>query len=184
MTVEIDLNDLPPSVSQTIQDEVNDGDHPDWPECEACHRLIPVEPGKRGRKPKWHPECRPSAKAKPKAATTRRKATKASAPNYAEGITGLFQMASFGLMVAAGNHSKELLADSKAVAEHGPGIANALDALAQEKPEVANVLDKILAVGPYGVLLGAIAPLALQIGRNHGAPIPGIPSADEYLATA
>lgn len=150
---------------------------PDGPICEGCGKPIIRKPGQRGRTPKWHAECRPRTKT---SVRTPKRSQKAGV-NYAEGIAGIFQMASVGLLVAAGDHNKPLLADSKAVAEHGGNIAVALDALANEKPEVAAVLDKILAVGPYGVVIGAVVPLALQLASNHGVKLPSIPGPDEYL---
>jgi hypothetical protein len=90
-------------------------------------------------------------------------------------------MAAFGLSVA-GSNNKTLLADSLAVAEHGPNIASALDMLAAERPEVAAVLDRVLAVGPYGALIAAVAPLAMQVVANHGVKLPGVPGAAEYVA--
>lgn len=174
-----DFADLPPAdINPNVTEPEPVDTLPEGPLCEACGKVIIREPGKRGRMPKWHPECRPKTKAK---TGTRRRASKTSQPSYEEGLNGLFQMASFGLLVAAGDHSKELLADSKAVAEHGPGISAALNQLALEKPEVANVLDRILSVGPYGLVIGAVAPLVLQVARNHGAPIPNVAGPDEYL---
>jgi hypothetical protein len=60
-------------------------------------------------------------------------------------------------------------ADAAAITIHAPNIASALNQLAQERPEIAAVLERVLQVGPYGVLIAAVAPLALQILANHGA---------------
>lgn len=150
----------------------------DGPICEACGKPIVRKPGQRGRTPKWHPECRPKTKTSVRAPKRPSKV----GVNYAEGIAGLFQVASVGLLVAAGDHNKTLLADSKAIAEHGGNIALAFDQLANEKPEVAAVLDKILAVGPYSLVIGAVVPLALQVASNHGVKLPNVPGPDEYLA--
>lgn len=186
----VDFDSMPPPataeedaqrdfVADEHEEALNLGVAGDNPICESCHRVIVRKPGARGRKPKWHPECRPSVKT---SGTPRKRTKKTAAPSYEEGINSLFQVGAFGLMMAAGDHNKPVLADSKALAEHGPGIAQALDMLAQEKPEVAAVLDKILAVGPYGLVLSAVAPLAMQIARNHGVALPGVPGPDEYLA--
>lgn len=116
----------------------------------------------------------PGGKKKP--ATARKK----TAPDYEEGLNGFVQMAAFGLAVA-GDKNPVLLADSVAVAEHGPNLSAALNAIAQERPEVAAVLDKVLAVGPYGLLIGAIAPLVMQVLSNHGVKMPGVPGPAEYV---
>ncbi len=179
-----DFDQLPPSVNGSERVEIPSEDNQpetvtiDGPICETCGRVIIRPPGARGRKPKWHKECRPSTKA----SGTRRKASKSAGVNYREGLDALFSTASFGLLMAAGDHNKPLLADAKAVAEHGPNISAALDQLANEKPEVAAVLEKILAVGPYGLVLGAVAPLVAQVLSNHGTSIPGVETADEYVA--
>jgi hypothetical protein len=66
-----------------------------------------------------------------------------------------------------------LAADAAAISVHAPPIASALNDLAHERPEVAAVLDRILQVGPYGIVIAAVAPLALQILCNHGGIPPG-----------
>lgn len=148
------------------------------PICKTCGKAIPVEPGKRGRKPSYHPECKPSA---PKSAPRKKTAKKSvGAPDYETGLNGIFQMMAFGLTVF-GERNEMLLADGLAVAEHGQRISSALNELAMEKPEVAAVLDKVLAVGPYGVVMAAVTPLVMQVAANHGAPIPGVLSAKDYL---
>jgi hypothetical protein len=65
-------------------------------------------------------------------------------------------------------------ADAAAITIHSENIAEALDQLAHERPEIAAVLDRVLQVGPYGVLIAAVAPLALQILANHGAVPAGV----------
>ncbi|WP_333746434.1 hypothetical protein, partial [Streptomyces sp. IBSBF 2950] len=57
--------------------------------------------------------------------------------------------------------------DGFCVAQHTPPIADAVADLAVERPEVAAALEKILTVGPYGALIGAMLPLAVQIAHNH-----------------
>lgn len=112
-----------------------------------------------------------------------RKAKAATQVGYEEGINGIFQMGAFALAMA-GTNNKVMLADSLALTEHGPNIASALNMLAMERPEVAAVLDKVLAVGPYGALVAAVAPLALQVVANHGLKVPGAVGAEEYVANA
>ncbi len=89
----------------------------------------------------------------------------AKAPNnahkrYFDGVSGLMQIASAGVAMASP-------VDGFCVAQHTPPIANAVADLAVDRPEVAAALDKILAVGPYGALIGAVLPLVVQIAHNH-----------------
>lgn len=114
---------------------------------------------------------------------TSTRSKKSAAPQYYDGIMGMFQIAGVGLLMAGGDKNKALSADSAAIATYGPNVAQSLDALAQERPEIAAVLDKLLAVGPYGLVIGAVVPLAMQIASNHGVKIPGVENADEFLAT-
>lgn len=79
---------------------------------------------------------------------------------YVEGISGIFQI------VAAGVSMVDPV-DGFCVAQHTPPIADAVADLAVERPEVAAALEKILTVGPYGALIGAVLPLAVQIAHNH-----------------
>lgn len=88
-------------------------------------------------------------------------ARKAAGTDYRPGINGLFQMISVPLAFTAP-------ADAAAVAHHGPLIADAVNDLARERPEVAAALERILSVGPYGALLAAVMPLAVQLLHNHG----------------
>ncbi len=91
---------------------------------------------------------------------------RAAAPDYRAGVTGILQIPAF-VLASAGRLNPALEYDGIAVATHTPAIAEALNALALEEPRVAAVLDKVLSVGPYGALLGALVPLAAQIAVNH-----------------
>ena len=169
-------DNYPPVDPHAFDDEVS-SIPPEGPLCGTCGKIIERKPGARGRAPKYHPECRPSAKK----TGTRRKSSKPSGPNYQDGIDGIFQMVAFGLTMA-GDKNEVFLADGLAVTEHGPNISAALHQLATEKPEVAAVLDRVLAVGPYGLVIGALAPLCMQIASNHGVSVPGFASAKNYIA--
>lgn len=79
---------------------------------------------------------------------------------YFDGVSGLMQIASAGLAMANP-------VDGFCVAQHTPPIASAVADLAVDRPEVAAALDKVLAVGPYGALIGAVLPLVVQIAHNH-----------------
>ena len=81
---------------------------------------------------------------------------------YAEGVRGLLQIPAMGLSLVNP-------VDGFCVAQHTPNIAGAVADLAIERPEVAAALDRVLSVGPYGALIGAVLPLAIQLMHNHGA---------------
>jgi hypothetical protein len=102
--------------------------------------------------------------------TNRRKNTttrnRPATPNYRDGVAGLLQIPAF-ILASAGRLNPALEYDGIAVATHTPAIAEAIHSVAVEEPRVAAVLDKILSVGPYGALLGALVPLVAQIAVNH-----------------
>lgn len=98
--------------------------------------------------------------------------TRAATPNYRDGVAGLLQIPAF-ILASAGRLNPALEYDGIAVATHTPAIAEAVHAMALEEPRVAAVLDKILSVGPYGALLGAMVPLVAQIAVNHKKLPPG-----------
>lgn len=91
--------------------------------------------------------------------TTRRAGSQRA--KYAEGVAGLLQ-------VPAAVLSFVDPVDGYCVAKHTPNIAGAVADLAVERPEVAAALERVMAVGPYGALIGAVLPLAVQIMHNHG----------------
>lgn len=105
--------------------------------------------------------------------------------DYREGVKGILQIPAFGLGMA-GRFRPEFALDSAALTLHAPNIAEALDQAARDNPTVAAVLDRVLAVGPYGALLGAVLPLALQLAANHGKvptnPDMGILPPDQLVA--
>lgn len=124
---------------------------------------------KPGR-PKGTPNNGPRRPAPPRAKTRKAPPSgggRRSGPDYRGGIMGLIQLAATPLVVA-GTRSDAAMADAAALTVHGPPIADALHSLAQERPEVAAVLDRVLQAGPYGALLAAALPLAVQIATNHG----------------
>lgn len=102
-------------------------------------------------------------------------ASKKAGTDYRPGLNGIFQMVAVPLAFKAP-------ADAAAVGMHGPNISEALNELAKERPEVAAVLEKLLAVGPYGLVLSATLPLVIQILHNHdvipeqmAAPLGAVP---------
>lgn len=122
--------------------------------------------------------------------TTPRKpaASKKTGPDYRPGIIGFLQIPAFALG-AAGQVNEDFALDGAALSMHAPNIAEALNQLAAENPTVAAALDRILAVGPYGAIIGACLPLLLQIAANHRAipdsmatSAPGVFPRDEFRA--
>lgn len=89
-----------------------------------------------------------------------KKATGRGQTDYRPGILGIAQLAAVPL-------SFTYPADATAIAIHMPPIAEALNDLAAARPEVAAALDKVLSMGPYGALLAACVPLAVQLLHNH-----------------
>jgi hypothetical protein len=87
--------------------------------------------------------------------------------DYRPALGALVQMVAAPLAVA-GQRSPAALADAAALAIHGPAVVEAVNDIAQEQPAVARVLDRLAKVGPYGALLTAVAPLAVQMLVNHG----------------
>jgi hypothetical protein len=79
-----------------------------------------------------------------------------------------------GILAFAGMNKPELAADAAVLSMHAPNVAEALNELAKERPEIAAVLDRVLSVGPYGLLVAAVAPLVLQILANHSVIPSGI----------
>lgn len=96
-----------------------------------------------------------------------------SGTDYRDGINGVSQIIATGLAIA-GDKNPVLLADAVAVTQHAPNISESLNSLAHERPEVAAVLDKVLQVGPYGLVIGAMVPLFAQIMTNHKIAPPGM----------
>jgi hypothetical protein len=103
--------------------------------------------------------------------TSTRAASSPAFTDYKTPILGLMQIPA-GALAIAGMTRPVFLADSAAITIHGPNIAEALDQLAHERPEVAAALERVLQVGPYGVLIAAVAPLVLQLLANHNV-LPG-----------
>lgn len=95
-----------------------------------------------------------------KTASSRPSAPRSKAPDFRPGLNGMFQL------IAAPLAFVQPL-DAMAVAQHGPNVAEALNDLAQERPEVAMVLQRLLSVGPYGLVIAAVLPLAVQLLHNH-----------------
>ena len=127
------------------------------------------------RKPSPGPSApKPPRKTRPRAAE----------PDYRAGVAGLLQIPSF-LLAALGRKNPAFSLDAATITLHTPNMAEAIHQTALQDDRVAAVLDKVLQVGPYGALLGALMPVALQIATNHGkmppSPELGTLSSDQLL---
>lgn len=89
-------------------------------------------------------------------------------PDFLASLNGLLvQLPSFALgMLGRANPTFQL--DSAAVLLHGPMLAQAVNETAKVDARLAALLERITAVGPYGMIIAAAAPLVLQILANHG----------------
>lgn len=123
----------------------------------------------RGRKPKRCDEHKKTSK--PRTTTTRK--TQKTGVDYRPGIMGILQLPA-AVLAVGGVNKPELAADAATLTIHSPNVAESLNELAKERPEVAAVLDRILSVGPYGLVIAAVAPMALQILANHDVVPSGV----------
>lgn len=100
-------------------------------------------------------------------AKTAGKKSSGASVDYRPGIIGLAQIPAFVLAII-GKRKPVFTLDAATITLHAPQLAEALNSTAQQEQWLADALDKILAVGPYGALLGAGVPLAMQFAVNHG----------------
>lgn len=126
-----------------------------------------AKPGRRTGTPNTRPRKAAAPRAPQPAAPAKGRRKAPAEPDYRGGVMALVQVAATPLIVA-GAKSETALADAAALTLHGPPIADALHTLALERPEVAAVLERLMQVGPYGVLIAAVVPLAVQLAANHG----------------
>lgn len=136
--------------------------------------------------------------AKGRGPTTRRTAPKsrtrkpppAPETSVEDSVRGIFQIPAAGLIITGQRiQSVPLVADGATVLIHGPGVAKAIAEIAEHDPRVMALLEKVLAFGPYGILLAALFPMAAQFGANHGGPMPilsgfGAVTPEEVIAAA
>lgn len=136
--------------------------------CIVCD--TPLNYSGRGPKPKY---CANHKKGSTKSSGPKSRTRKNTGTDYREGILGMLQIPAMGLALA-GAKNPVFAADSIVIQSYSPGIAEALNNLAHDKPEVAAALDRVLAVGPYGAIIAAVLPMAMQLLTNHGVIPAGI----------
>ena len=149
---------------------------PDAPGTPPTDPEAPFGRMKNGRPYKSSPaQRRASAKASQKAreasaaytpAKTRGRSSGKPTTDYRPALTGLMQIPQFLLGMAA-RWKPELGYDAVAVAMHSPPLVEALNETAKTDERLAKVLDRLTAVGPYGLVLAAAMPMAMQIAANH-----------------
>jgi len=105
--------------------------------------------------------------ARRKHAAPKSKTAKAKGSEHRENVLGLVQIIGLPLAAAA-TRDDRFAADLIALNATAPAIADAVDGIAQSNRRMAAALDKLADVGPYGLLIGALAPLLLQVSANHG----------------
>ena len=92
------------------------------------------------------------------------------AAEWAEGLQGWFGIGQIAC-IARGN-----FADAGAIGKHSDTISVELARAATTMPPIIGKgLDILAMTGPYAALFGAVLPLAIQIGVNHGIVPDGVP---------
>jgi hypothetical protein len=126
-----------------------------------------------------------AAKAPPRKAAKKPATGAAGAVDYRPGVTALLQLPAFALGLV-GRYRPAFALDAATITLHTPGLAEAVHQTALVDERLAMVLEKVLQAGPYGALLGALLPVALQIAANHRRiPVSaelGILSPEELIA--
>lgn len=78
-----------------------------------------------------------------------------------QGLLGVAALGQ-GLLTLFGQY-----ADAATVRQYFPAIAHEASAIAEENDTFAKPIDFIIAIGPYGGLLAAVLPFAMQVAANH-----------------
>lgn len=87
--------------------------------------------------------------------------TKSMAEKRRDGLLGLASLAQGVCMMT------NQWADAAAIGQHFPPVAQELANIADANDTIAKPIDFLIEVGPYGALITAVLPLALQIMANH-----------------
>lgn len=158
-----------------LNPEFNDGTDtvdPEAPYGRKADGTPKAKPGRPAGTPDGRPRTRTTQRRTPRMSPpSRRKQSaaksKQAGPDYRPGITGILQLVAAPLMVA-GVKSPACALDAATITLYADPLADACQQTAEQQPQFAAVLDRVLQVGPYGALLGAVLPMAVQIAANHG----------------
>jgi hypothetical protein len=173
--------DLNPDLNPEFNDGAEAGADPDAPWGRKADGSPRAKPGRPAGTPDSTPRTRTTQRrVRVAAAPQRRSAPKAKAkqagPDYRPGIVGILQLVAAPLAVA-GIKNPAFAVDAATIHVHAAPLADAMQETAEQVPQFAAVLDKILTVGPYGALLAAVMPLAVQVMANHGVLPPEVSKA-------
>ncbi|MBG0819144.1 hypothetical protein [Planomonospora sp. ID82291] len=137
----------------------------------------------RDGKPRGKPGPKPGAPKQPrsKRAGSRPQAARPSSttkkapagPDYRAGIRGMLQMVAAPLAMA-GMRKPELMVDAATITLHADAVADGIAEGAADLPQLQMILDRIMAVGPWGVVLAPLLAMAAQILANHGVIPAGV----------
>lgn len=95
---------------------------------------------------------------KPKTVSTD---TRSNYEKRQDGLNGIAQLIQGGLVLTS------QWADAAAIGRFAPPIARELALLSDTNETIAKPVDFLIQIGPYGALIEAVLPLALQIAANH-----------------
>jgi hypothetical protein len=83
-------------------------------------------------------------------------------PTREENVRALWDTAG-ALLILRGNY-----ADAGAISMHSAPITREVVRLADQDEKIGKLIDQLGAVGPFGGLLMAVLPFAMQVAANHG----------------
>jgi hypothetical protein len=101
-----------------------------------------------------------------------------------DGVKGIGQMIALGLTLRGQK------ADALAIAQHNEPIAHEIALIADDNDKIGDIIDQLAKAGPYGGLVMAVLPLAMQIAVNHDrlsaddVVVEGVVSKDDLLKQA
>lgn len=132
-----------------------------------------------------------------RADTPPKRAAASSAPkrpaiDYRPGVKGILQIlamipATLSRVAKKPKTKEAFAADVVAIHMHADNMASAAHHTALHDARLAAALDKVLTIGPYGLMIGAIMELGAQFAVNHDtvpAGFMGAHSRDELLQAA
>jgi hypothetical protein len=118
--------------------------------------------GKAGTRPRGRPR---GSRTAPK--------TQTDEANVEQAIRGILQIPAAGFVLAGERfQSVPLTADGATILVHGPALAKGAADLAEIDPRFAAAIEKVVAFGPYGLVILPVMTMGAQFAVNHGGPQP------------